>query len=186
MRRSRDPRPHQIAVLSTLLLWGLLALDFEVSLAQAVAGLAASLGTQWLCSRIQGLPFEPRSALISGLSLALLLRVDSPTLAAAAGFLAIASKFAIRVNGRHVFNPSCFAIVVLLETDPQVGARALLHGGERCGLLCALIAHVVPGRMPRQRHPSTGTLVPAHPPDPVIDLRQLHPTLPRRIAYRRQ
>jgi Na+-translocating ferredoxin:NAD+ oxidoreductase RnfD subunit len=124
MTRRSDPRPHQIAVLSCLLLWGLLALDFEVTLAQAAFGLLGALLTQLWCSESLGQRFDPRSALISGLSLALLLRVDSPSLAALAGFLAVASKFAIRVKGRHVFNPSCFAIVVLLATTDHAWVSA--------------------------------------------------------------
>lgn len=124
MRRSTDPRPHQIAVLSCLLLWGLLALDFEVGLAQAACGVLGALLTQAWCDGRQGRRFDPRSALISGLSLALLLRVDSPLLAGMAGCLAVASKFAIRLNGRHVFNPSCFAIVVLLATTDHAWVSA--------------------------------------------------------------
>ena len=59
MRRRSDPRPHQIAVLAGLLLWGLLALDFEVSLAQAVFGLLGTLLTQLWYSESQGQRFDP-------------------------------------------------------------------------------------------------------------------------------
>jgi len=131
-----DPRPHQIAVLAGLLLWGLLALDFEVSLAQASCGLLGALGTQWWLNTAHGQRFDPRSALISGLSLALLLRVETPGLAALAGFLAIASKFAIRSNGRHVFNPTCFAIVVLLATSERAWVSAGQWGSA--ALFCAV------------------------------------------------
>jgi enediyne biosynthesis protein E5 len=55
-----------------------------------------------------------RSPLITGLSLSLLLRADEPSLCAAAGVIAIASKFILRIDGKHVWNPAGFAIVVLL------------------------------------------------------------------------
>jgi len=109
-----DPRHYQIAVLSCLLAYGMLALDFEVSGERVAVILAAVLGCQWLCSRINRVAMEWRSALISGLSLCLLCRTNAWWLAALAGVIAIASKFVLRVNGKHVFNPTNFALVVLM------------------------------------------------------------------------
>jgi Na+-transporting NADH:ubiquinone oxidoreductase subunit NqrB len=48
------------------------------------------------------------------LSLSLLLRADEPWLHAVAGAIAISSKFLLRLDGKHVFNPAGFAIVILL------------------------------------------------------------------------
>jgi Na+-transporting NADH:ubiquinone oxidoreductase subunit NqrB len=115
--RLRDPRLYQIAVLASLLLYGVLRLDFEVSPAQAAVFLGTALLTQAVCTRLWRLPaFDPRSALISGLSLCLLLRTGSLLLACAAAVLTIASKFALRWHGKHVFNPTNFGIVALLLT----------------------------------------------------------------------
>ena len=45
---------------------------------RAAATLLAALATQWLCTRLWRAPrFEPHSALISALSLSLLLRADA-------------------------------------------------------------------------------------------------------------
>src|SRR5262245_10474266 len=72
-RKPRDPRLYQIAVLGLLLVYGIGWLDFDVGLEQAVAILATVLLTQYCCTRIWKLPaYDPRSALISGLSLCLL------------------------------------------------------------------------------------------------------------------
>jgi hypothetical protein len=102
-------------VLGSLLAWGTLALDFEVQAAGALAGVAGALAAQALAARLTPRArFDPRSALISGLSLALLLRTASPALALLAGALAVGSKFLLRARDKHLFNPSCFAIVVLL------------------------------------------------------------------------
>jgi Na+-transporting NADH:ubiquinone oxidoreductase subunit NqrB len=108
---------YQIAVLSGLLAYGLLRLDLEVRPARAALILATALAFQYACTRAWRLPaFDPRSALISGLSLCLLLRTNDPLLALAAAALAVTSKFGLRVRGKHVFNPTNFAIVVLLLT----------------------------------------------------------------------
>lgn len=58
--------------------------------------------------------FDPRSPFISSLSLCLLVRTNSLWLAIAVAFIAIASKFVIRRGGKHVFNPTNFAIVVMI------------------------------------------------------------------------
>jgi Na+-transporting NADH:ubiquinone oxidoreductase subunit NqrB len=114
-QRLRDPRLYQIAVLASLLLYGVLRLDFEVSALQAAILLGTALLTQAVCTRLCHLPaFDPRSALISGLSLCLLLRTSSLLLAFVAAVLTIASKFVLCWRGKHIFNPTNFGIVALL------------------------------------------------------------------------
>jgi enediyne biosynthesis protein E5 len=117
-----DPRIYQIVVLSGLLAYGLLQLDFEVSPTQAAVTLAATLGVQWLFTRLLQLPrFEPKSALISGLSLCLLCRASSLWLCAAAATIAIATKFLLHWRGKHLFNPTNFGLVaMMLVTDGHV------------------------------------------------------------------
>jgi Na+-transporting NADH:ubiquinone oxidoreductase subunit NqrB len=115
----RDPRLYQIAVLACLLVYGILGLDFEVTVPRAALLLGTCLLTQAACTRLWRLPaFDPKSALISGLSLCLLLRTASPLLAMAAAVATIASKFVLRVgwkkSGKHVFNPTNFGIVALM------------------------------------------------------------------------
>ncbi len=110
-----DPRLFQIAAVSGLLVYGMAFLGFDVSPGRALLVLVTTLGTQYACTRIFRLPaFEPKSAAISGLSLCLLVRTDDARLAALAAVLAVASKFLLRWNGKHVFNPTNFAIVALL------------------------------------------------------------------------
>ena len=110
-----DPRWYQIAVLAGLLLWGLVGLDFEIRPAGAATALGVALLTQLLGTRLAKLPrFDPKSALISGLSLCLLLRSDDLRLVALAAAIAIGSKFVLRLRGKHVFNTTNLGIVVLL------------------------------------------------------------------------
>jgi hypothetical protein len=104
VRKRVDPRAYQIAALAGLLAYGMAGLTFEVSIARVALLLTTALATQYVGGRLAGLPgFDPRSALISGLSLCLLLRTNSEALAALTAVVTIASKFALRWNGKHLF-----------------------------------------------------------------------------------
>ena len=109
--RGRDPRHFQIGALTALLLYGLWGLGFDQTPGRAVLILATALLVQLGLGRLVGSSFEPKSALVSGLSLCLLLRAASPALLVLASVLSIASKFALRVRGKHVFNPTNFGLV---------------------------------------------------------------------------
>src|SRR5580700_11315252 len=116
-----DARHFQIVALSSLLAINFIWIDFGAKPLYSVLAISSALLTQVICSRISGLPtIDLRSPLITGLSLSLLLRANEPWLPAIAGILAIASKFALRIDGRHIFNPAGFAIVALLLTSSGV------------------------------------------------------------------
>jgi enediyne biosynthesis protein E5 len=120
-RRPWDPRLYQIATLAGLFTYGVWWLHLEVQPPTALVIIASVLGAQLVCERLAGRPhFDPRSALISGLSLCLLLRTDSPAVAMLAAVVAIASKFTLRVRGKHVFNPTNFALVVMMLATQSV------------------------------------------------------------------
>ncbi|PYM77598.1 MAG: hypothetical protein DME03_04045 [Candidatus Rokuibacteriota bacterium] len=120
-RRRWDPRLYQIATLAGLLGYGVCWLDLEVQPQTAVVIVASALAAQLACERLAGRPrFDPRSALISGLSLCLLLRTESPVVAGLAAVVAIASKFTLRVRGKHVFNPTNFALVAMMLVTGSV------------------------------------------------------------------
>jgi Na+-transporting NADH:ubiquinone oxidoreductase subunit NqrB len=115
MKTTLDPRYYQIATLGLLLLWGLVGLDLEVRPDVALLMVAAALSAQWVGTKFAGLErFDAKSALISSLSLCLLLRTNHLSLALVAALLTISSKFLIRVDDRHVFNPTNFGIGVTL------------------------------------------------------------------------
>jgi Na+-transporting NADH:ubiquinone oxidoreductase subunit NqrB len=97
-----DPRHFQIAILSVLLL-------------------PTAFATQYVSTRIFRLPaFDPRSPLISGLSLCLLLRTNSLILTLATATLTILSKFIFKWNRKHIFNPTNFGLVVMMLLTDQV------------------------------------------------------------------
>ena len=116
-----DARHFQIAALATLLTFNVAFLDFGARPLNSALAILCSLATQALCSRIWRLPaIDLRSPLITGLSLSLLLRADALWLYAAAAVIAIGSKFLLRIDGKHIWNPAGLAIVVLLLTSSGV------------------------------------------------------------------
>jgi Na+-transporting NADH:ubiquinone oxidoreductase subunit NqrB len=118
-----DPRLYQICTLASLLVYGMGWLDFDITLPRVALLLATVLAAQLFCNRlVAGPPFRlsGRSALISGLSLCLLLRTNRPELAVLAAVITIASKSLVRVRGKHVFNPTNGGIVAMLLLTDQV------------------------------------------------------------------
>jgi enediyne biosynthesis protein E5 len=113
-----DARYFQIAALGCLLAINMTLVDFGARLLPSVVAIGSALLAQWACARLAGLPrLDLRSPLITGLSLSLLLRADAIWLYAAAAVIAIVSKFVLRVDGKHIWNPAGLAIVVLLLTS---------------------------------------------------------------------
>lgn len=111
-----DPRHGQIATLSTLVIYGVGWLDFDLTVLQILVTIGTALAVQWVGDAWTGAPRRSgaKSALISSLSLCLLLRTDHLWWAAAGAAIAVGSKFLIRVAGKHVFNPTNGALVALL------------------------------------------------------------------------
>lgn len=138
--RLADPRYYQVAVLTTLLSIGVFVLDFGIRWQNAVAILLTAQAVQFIGTRLAGLPrFDPMSALITSLSLTLLLRTELIALAIAAPAIAIGSKFVIRVKGKHVFNPANVALVTLMllsdhawVSSGQWGSAAIGAFGLAC------------------------------------------------------
>ena len=134
-----DARHYQIAALSTLLDLQPRLARFRRAAAQQRAGDWRRAGNAGALHALFALPqFDPRSPLITGLSLSLLLRADEPWLHALAGVIAIGSKFVLRIDGKHIWNPAGFAIVVLLFTSNGVwispgtmGLDGLVRGAAR-------------------------------------------------------
>jgi len=113
-----DPRHGQILTLGSLLVYGLGWLGFDLGPAQVAVTIGSALAVQRVGDWWTGAPWRSgaRSALISALSLCLLLRTDALWMAAVGSAIAVGSKFLIRIRGKHVFNPTNGALVALLLT----------------------------------------------------------------------
>ncbi len=120
----RDPRLHLAAVIITLQVLGQTAFGFELSIAQILV----ALGT---CAVLEvGIAFFrhkilmwPASALLTGNGVAFVLRVPGTPhgdwwslhgawIFSATAAVALLSKHVIRFEGRHLFNPSNFGLVL--------------------------------------------------------------------------
>src|SRR5882762_1834222 len=119
----KDARYFQIIFQCTFLAYGIYYLGWNAEWALYATYLGISITTQLffetLLSRIKnkrwpllnkiknGIP----SAIISSMGLCLLLKTNNLSTAALAAFISIASKYIIRINGKHIFNPSALGIV---------------------------------------------------------------------------
>jgi Na+-transporting NADH:ubiquinone oxidoreductase subunit NqrB len=115
----RDPRLYQIAMLASLLVYGMTCLDFDITAGRACLLLATVLATQAAGDWLERRPVNVRSALISGISLCLLLRTNRTDVAILAAVVTIAAKFVIRFRGKHIFNPTNGGLVAMLLLTDQ-------------------------------------------------------------------
>ncbi len=145
-----DPRLYQIGALAGLLTYGLLALDLEVRPARAALILTVVLAAQYAASRMYGLAaFDPRSVLISGLSLCLLLRTSSEAVAVAAALLAVFGKFLLRVRGKHVWNPTNLAVALAVWSGQAWVSPGQWGSAAFFGFLLACLGGLVVNRAAR-------------------------------------
>jgi hypothetical protein len=132
----RDPRLHLAAVIVSLQVLGQAAFDFELSIAQILISLGTSAmleaGIAFWRKRVL---MWPASALLTGNGVAFVLRVPGTEhgdwwslhgwwIFAGTAAVSLLSKYVIRLNGAHVFNPSniglvlCFLILGSGRSEP--------------------------------------------------------------------
>jgi Na+-transporting NADH:ubiquinone oxidoreductase subunit NqrB len=147
----RDPRHYQITVLGGLLGYGMVWLDFDITVVRAATLLGVALLAQYVCTRLWKLQaFDARSALISGLSLCLLLRTNLALIAVVAAAVTISSKFLIRFRGKHLFNPTNFGIVAMMLATGEVWVSPGQWGNVAFfGFLMACLGGLVVNRAAR-------------------------------------
>lgn len=136
-RAFADPRHGQILSLIGLVALGAWAFAFEMPLWRPATAVATALAVQFAASRIAGLPFDWRSPVISSLSLTLLLRTDGPALVALAALIAIGSKFVLRLDGRHFFNPTALAIAAVVVAFDGAWVSPGQWGAEGLAVIAA-------------------------------------------------
>ena len=113
----KDARDYQIIFLSTFLVLGIATRDWTLRLDIMVVAIATCLITQFLATKISAGVWQwnsLKSAVITALSLCILLRVDHYFTMVLAASLAISSKFILQINQKHFFNPANFGIISAL------------------------------------------------------------------------
>ncbi len=108
---NRDARHWQILALSSLFVISLTQSDFGANPLALLAAAAGAMLAQFAGAKATGTRFEWKSALITSLSLSILLRAVHPGFWFAAAVIGIGAKFCLRYNGKHIFNPACIGIV---------------------------------------------------------------------------
>jgi Na+-transporting NADH:ubiquinone oxidoreductase subunit NqrB len=118
-RLPKDARVFQIVFLGSLLSIGVLARDFTLRPEQMALTFLSALATQ--AAFMQALGLRHRgvlSAIVTAFGLSILLRADSLWVHPLAAFLAIAAKFVVRVNDKHLYNPANLGIIVATTLLP--------------------------------------------------------------------
>jgi enediyne biosynthesis protein E5 len=116
----KDARYFQILFQSIFLGYGIFFLHWQNEAWLYATYFITSIVTQFLCALLfsknqhsffssfkKGIP----SVLISSFGLSLLLKTNFLWVAIFAAFISIVSKYIIRINGKHIFNPSALGIV---------------------------------------------------------------------------
>ena len=116
----KDPRIYQIVSLCFFLFSGFFWFSFEIPFVQIVTTFTSVLFFQFLFVKIFKVSPNPLSAIVTGFSLCLLFRTNQLELVLLCAFLSIGSKFLIRKDNKHIFNPANFGIVAMLLISDSV------------------------------------------------------------------
>src|SRR3989449_7750431 len=117
-----DPRYPVSFLITLILVLGEARYGILGGYDRLATALGVCVATELALSRLlQGSFANVASAYITGISLALLIKPRADLLwpFALGGFLAIASKYVLQYRGRHVWNPSNFAISLLVLAAPS-------------------------------------------------------------------
>lgn len=110
-----DARFYQIVYLSIFLIYGVQTLHWDFNAFIVACIISTVLLTQLIGCLILHKSFDAlKSAAITSLGLSILLKTQYWQVAVLAGFIAIASKYIIRINGKHIFNPANIGLVLTI------------------------------------------------------------------------
>ncbi|MBX7053124.1 MAG: RnfABCDGE type electron transport complex subunit D [Flavobacteriales bacterium] len=110
-----DGRHFQIISQVTFLCYGIIMLGWDADWKKYLAAFSGSILAQALAIRFGGAPgHSMKSAIITSLGISLLFKANSPWLFLFAALFAIGQKFLVRINGKHIWNPANFGIVVMI------------------------------------------------------------------------
>src|SRR6186997_1350 len=139
-----DPRFFQVIFQAIFLSYGILFLHWNADWQHYTISIVGCLLFQYAADSIKAKRFlKPNefdrwgfSVLISAMSLCLLLKTNDWYVSLLATFLTVASKYVLRFNQKHIFNPSAFGIIatLLLAKDAwlspgQWGSNAVIFFG---------------------------------------------------------
>jgi Na+-transporting NADH:ubiquinone oxidoreductase subunit NqrB len=119
----KDGRHFQIGFLILFMTYGMLFLDWDKEWDRYLVTFASCLAVQAIGIRLTtGNYTGLKSAVISALSLCLMFKGNLLVTSVIAAALSIGSKYLIRYDGKHIFNPTNFGIIltILLTGDAWI------------------------------------------------------------------
>jgi hypothetical protein len=126
-----DPRLHSPLWITLVLLVGHVSAGILESPSQLVLAIAAAVAAELLLGRVtRGSWPTIASPYMTGASVGMLLRSPEYWPFAWCAVVSIMSKYVIRLDGRHVFNPSNFGISLLLLVYPAHAAHLSVQWGN--------------------------------------------------------
>ncbi len=155
----RDPRLHLAAVIISLQVLGQTSFDFSLSIAQIlISVLTCAVLEVVITFRTQRVLMWPASALLTGNGVAFILRVPGTEhgdwwsmngwwIFAGTAAISLLSKYVIKFQGSHVFNPSNFGLVLcfLLLGPERADPLDFWWGPMSAALAVALVIITVGG-----------------------------------------
>jgi Na+-transporting NADH:ubiquinone oxidoreductase subunit NqrB len=133
--------------MGTLLGLGVFVRDFSIQGLQIFLTFITGVSTHFLITQYLKINIPYFSTLITCLGLSLLLRADSIWVHPLIVFLAISSKFFIRINQKHIFNPAMFGVILAINLLPGTWVSPGQWGYEiSIGLWLIVFGFIVAGR----------------------------------------
>jgi enediyne biosynthesis protein E5 len=128
---SLDNRYIAPAFITCILLAGHLSFGILESYQKTLLAILTSIGLELVIGRIFFHKWlHPASAYITGISVGILVRSPEYWPFAVCSAIAITSKYVIRWKGRHLWNPSNFAICAMLILAPEVFSTLSVQWGN--------------------------------------------------------
>ena len=126
-----DSRYLAPAFITLILIVGHLSYGILESYLATALAIVTAIAVELISGRlIYGKWPHPASAYITGISVGILVRSPAYWPYVVCSFLSIASKYVLRVRGRHIWNPSNFGISVMVFVVPAAMATLSIQWGN--------------------------------------------------------
>lgn len=126
----KNPLNLLVVVLISYLSIGIKLLSFDISLIDVTMTLVTAVLLEFVLARFfKKENFHPQSALAAGLGTCIFLRSEVHWSYVLAAAIAIGSKYLIKFEGKHIFNPSNLGIMVIAFLFPNLATLELTQWG---------------------------------------------------------
>jgi hypothetical protein len=126
-----DPRFHSPLLITGILVVAHMAAGVLESPARTALAVVASIATELVAGRIAlGAWPHPAGAWMTGTSVGMMLRSPAYWPFAYCAVISILSKYVIRLDGRHIWNPSNFGVSFVLFVYPAYAAHLSVQWGN--------------------------------------------------------